>query len=200
MICIEESAICDGFLDCPSATDEKCGLFACPQDEWLCPTDVNMCIYKSDVCDGLINCIGTHGLLSEDDISDETGCEHWNCTGRQLKCADNKQCVSVQRWCNKHADCADASDEINCTCSSLEFRCHDTSCIDELKHCDGKFDCSDYSDEMDCTCKTKYQNNPMVVCQNMDQCRDCIPAHWVCDGYSDCPNGTEELDCYKLGN
>ncbi|XP_072030188.1 tolloid-like protein 2 [Amphiura filiformis] len=58
--CVDSSAVCNEFSDCPNNVDEKeCGNTTCP-GSYLCEetntTDVRMCINMNAVCDGTSHC------------------------------------------------------------------------------------------------------------------------------------------------
>ncbi|XP_029664997.1 serine protease nudel-like [Formica exsecta] len=97
------------------------------------------------------------------------------------------QTITIDKRCDRHLDCEDATDEEDCTCRDYLSNLQSTAI------CDGRVDCDDETDEKDC-----------------DICRDdeyycsrsegCIPITNRCDGNFDCPLSEDELDCLTLTN
>lgn len=82
------------------------------------------------------------------------------CHGVQFRCA-NALCIPGAFHCDGYQDCADGSDELNCTaiaCPDNQFLCPQGSptgghkCIPKSKLCDGKDDCKDKADEEAACC------------------------------------------------
>merc|ERR1711965_234379 len=60
-------------------------------------------------------------------------------------------CVLNHFKCDGVAECADNSDERNCTCKEDSFQCKsDGACIRQDFQCDDEADCEDESDEQNC--------------------------------------------------
>lgn len=83
------------------------------------------------------------------------------CNSGQFRC-DNGLCIPTSFHCDGLNDCADMSDEKNCTsisCPSDSFLCPKGGlngigkCIAKTKLCDGKRDCEDGADEKTACCK-----------------------------------------------
>lgn len=83
------------------------------------------------------------------------------CQGSQFRCA-NALCIPASFHCDGYHDCADESDEANCTaiaCPDNKFLCPrggpngTPKCIAKTQLCDGKRDCEDGSDEETACCK-----------------------------------------------
>ena len=71
------------------------------------------------------------------------------CGQNQFQCSDGT-CILNHHACDGTLDCADGTDEKNCTCGENRFVCSDSSCISSSKYCDGIPDCADQSDENQC--------------------------------------------------
>lgn len=86
------------------------------------------------------------------------------CHGVQFRCA-NALCIPGAFRCDGYQDCADGSDEVNCTaiaCPENKFLCPSGNgpsihkCIPKNKLCDGKKDCEDNADEEVACCMYLY--------------------------------------------
>ena len=71
------------------------------------------------------------------------------CGQNQFQCSDGT-CILNHHACDGTLDCADGTDEKNCTCGENRFVCSASSCISSSKYCDGIPDCADQSDENQC--------------------------------------------------
>lgn len=83
------------------------------------------------------------------------------CHNGQFRCA-NALCIPANFYCDGYHDCADESDEANCTaiaCPDNKFLCPKggpdgaAKCILKSQLCDGTRDCEDGSDEETACCK-----------------------------------------------
>ncbi|XP_060092506.1 very low-density lipoprotein receptor-like [Heteronotia binoei] len=113
----------------------------------------------------------------------------------EFLCRNGAECVRHEYICDGENDCADGSDEENCSqfCNDQEmFECESgDKCIEERYHCDGFPHCPDGSDESNCWV-------PTVECAlRCDNASRCVPESWLCDGTPDCGDKTDEQNCGK---
>lgn len=97
----------------------------------------------------------------------------------------------LREWrCDGDTDCADGSDEANCSdsCPDNGFRCDNGFCINNLFVCDGQNDCADNSDEKDSLCQKMACPPSRFRCKN----NKCVPRSVTCDGIDNCGDGTDE--------
>ncbi|KAE8736848.1 hypothetical protein FOCC_FOCC017698, partial [Frankliniella occidentalis] len=68
-------------------------------------------------------------------------CRYFRCSGGE--------CVRRTDICDKHRDCNDGSDEVDCdkSCGKGEFKCKNGYTVSWPKKCDGVRNCNDGSDE-----------------------------------------------------
>lgn len=91
------------------------------------------------------------------------------CSSEEFEC--DRKCVPASWRCDGDRDCADGTDELNCSyrpgCGPDRFRCADGfGCIPKRWVCDGKAECRDGSDEMSCSQKGK----SVYVCIMLEVC------------------------------
>ncbi|XP_015603565.1 serine protease nudel [Cephus cinctus] len=110
-----------------------------------------------------------------------------NCPRGSRSCNDGSACILKSRWCDGNVDCADVSDETNCSCRDR---------VGKDRICDGYFDCPRGEDELGCFGCDKRS----FSCDDWTRRSKsmCVPLTKRCDGNNDCPNGRDELDCNIL--
>nr|XP_055055534.1 low-density lipoprotein receptor-related protein 10 [Misgurnus anguillicaudatus]XP_055055543.1 low-density lipoprotein receptor-related protein 10 [Misgurnus anguillicaudatus]XP_055055551.1 low-density lipoprotein receptor-related protein 10 [Misgurnus anguillicaudatus]XP_055055560.1 low-density lipoprotein receptor-related protein 10 [Misgurnus anguillicaudatus] len=121
--------------------------------EGLCGGSMGGCYTQKQRCDGHWDCPET-GL-------DEEACGgcpagHFLCGAGNLQKAGHQMirsvCFSINERCNYQLNCADGSDERECTiCQHGTFHCDSDRCVFESWRCDGQVDCKDGTDELNCT-------------------------------------------------
>ncbi|XP_052458320.1 low-density lipoprotein receptor-related protein 10 [Carassius gibelio] len=116
--------------------------------EELCGGSMGGCYSTKQRCDGHWDCPET-GL-------DEEGC--WGCQAGHFLCGKGgiqtgqPICFSIHERCNYQLNCADGTDERECTiCQPGTFHCDSDRCVFESWRCDGQVDCKDGTDELNCT-------------------------------------------------
>ena len=76
-----------------------------------------------------------------------------SCNANQFQCVSSYKCIPENWYCDGDNDCADRSDELNCTsasCTDSQFQCSNGKCTPSSWRCDGLNDCGDGSDEFKC--------------------------------------------------
>ncbi|KAA0723146.1 Low-density lipoprotein receptor-related protein 10 [Triplophysa tibetana] len=121
--------------------------------EGLCGGSMGGCFTQKQRCDGHWDCPET-GL-------DEEGCGgcpagHFLCGLGSVQKASHPLsrpvCFPIHERCNYQLNCADGSDEKDCTiCQHGTFHCDSDRCVFESWRCDGQVDCKDGTDELNCT-------------------------------------------------
>ncbi|XP_036447334.1 basement membrane-specific heparan sulfate proteoglycan core protein [Colossoma macropomum] len=132
-----------------------------------------------------------------------------SCLADEFAC-NNGMCITLDKVCDKRADCLDMSDEENCAtdapittitpvvktppgpvpCLADQAMCQSGECISRDYLCDGERDCRDGSDELKC-------GTPSPCEPNEFKCRNgrCALKLWRCDGDNDCQDNSDEIDC-----
>lgn len=122
----------------------------CPPWEGRCGGAAGGCFTQEQRCDGKWDCPETG--------KDEEGCG--GCSPNQFPCGQRGMgpgirrpvCYPVTERCNYQLNCADGSDERDCTvCQPGTFHCDSDRCVFESWRCDGQVDCKDKTDELNCT-------------------------------------------------
>uniref|UniRef100_H2YWG0 G-protein coupled receptors family 1 profile domain-containing protein n=1 Tax=Ciona savignyi TaxID=51511 RepID=H2YWG0_CIOSA len=117
-----------------------------------------------------------------------------------------KPCIHKNFHCDQVVDCADRSDEWNCSCGAnkypcgcfyTEAGCNNTSeypqCYDNYQGCNGLNDCNDWSDEENC------MNDYECDCHKNN--RTCpygffgMYKRMKCDRFNDCGDWADENNC-----
>ncbi|XP_077574072.1 low-density lipoprotein receptor-like isoform X1 [Stigmatopora nigra] len=98
-------------------------------------------------------------------------------------------CIPREKFCDKHNDCDDGSDEQLCGqlwCKEDEFSClNSRRCLPSHLICNGVDDCGDDSDEDSCpSCPSG------LFCGPSDSCLHILR---LCDGHADCKDGRDEI-------
>lgn len=211
--CIPSYHLCDGLTHCADNSDETtCNGTCAVSGFFRCKSGVNnytqsACISPSDRCDGKADC---------PDASDESDCPTFNvsCLPHQTQCKqgikwyfqhvqhmDNQSgCLNKTEVCDGFVDCADHSDELNCSlnCSATEFRCGDPQiilgsvCISGNKYCDGRQDCRNGIDER-CPGGHPPSLPGHFYCQREPLAM--LPFSARCNGVPDCQDGSDEEFC-----
>lgn len=122
--------------------------------EGVCGGPEGGCYTQQQRCDGHWDCVSTG--------RDEEAC--WGCPRAHFPCGPPRPehfgggggghvaCFVLEDRCNYKLNCADGSDERECSvCQPGTFHCDIERCVVESWRCDGQADCKDGTDEMNCT-------------------------------------------------
>ncbi|CAI2347938.1 unnamed protein product [Caenorhabditis sp. 36 PRJEB53466] len=189
--CIMRSQVCDGKKNCADGMDEQdCpGSCAIEAASTSSKTKRVMCAdgneyTEAEACSGLYEdceqrCPKCHPKLT------------FTCPASS---GNAKKCIRRSKVCDGVRDCADGSDETDCTSAreceeskETQFVC-DRKCLDSSRRCDGVYDCEDESDEKGCAkCPSD-----SIFCSSE---KKCLPAYTRCNGAVDCADGSDEQKC-----
>ena len=102
----------------------------------------------------------------------------------EYACNDGLSCYFKTEKCDRFINCADNSDEKECTC--LDY-------LEPSKFCDGFQDCLEGEDEKNCNCPEGKFN-----CGYLQFSPICISEELRCDNVFDCEDGRDEEFCFEL--
>jgi hypothetical protein len=125
-------------------------------------------------CLGAASCEALEAAVCRSDVSLLRACDE-RCAHR---CGDGAL-IGVERICDAVANCADASDEIDCPGWTV-LTCRDGSRA-MGRRCDVVYQCPDGSDEDGCartSCSDRF-----------------LPPYWRCNGNPECSDGSDEAWC-----
>ncbi len=116
-----------------------------PQDSCECYLGENAYINGTSVKKGCMSCLCVEGVFNCVPTK-----ECHSCNAGEFSCKTDGKCIPRSHLCDNSFDCADMSDEVNCTCEADAFICANGHCVKGFNKCDGFPDCRDGSDELDC--------------------------------------------------
>jgi len=169
---------------------KRCNLGQCVHHSVICDRKWN-CLEGEDEADVDLQCNlvpATNLPLCQRHQDDDGEC---SCPLGTRKC-ENNLCLSVDKWCNKHSDCGDMSDE-PATCDTCLGKLSLTR-PDQL--CDGIRNCPDLSDETPAACEcpdNSWRCDPVLNNSTSIATGECIELSSLCDGIQDCSNGEDEV-------
>jgi len=168
------------------------------EDENFDILHVQNTILFQHICDGYID------LLTNENNTDETECQHWPCNNIYTRCNDEWNCPTNE----DEAGCY-VSSTSNCSLNDLSCVSYDTSqsiCLSNDKINNGHIDCLGGIDEPLCQ-----RNVPLQINQNTNEdfryfyCLNrtshvCISQYDLCDGVNHCENDDDERVCINYRN
>ncbi|KAL4218463.1 hypothetical protein ACF0H5_023197 [Mactra antiquata] len=154
----------------------------CSDNEMFkCSEHNTECISSDLLCNGVSEC--SNGADESVPIC--------GCLPNEFQC-NSTSCIDVIKRCDRHPDCHDGEDEINCEtymCPETHSKCANHYCVPNEDLCNYDNDCGDNSDEENCDYRP---------CQATEfSCTDhrCLPMGKLCDGVANCKDGSDEKNC-----
>lgn len=210
--CISKHRILDGISDCYMKDDEELFEHSCSMNHthrFKCHNEDNKClsplistdfcfsyglrnlreILFHEICDRVVHLLPE--TINGQNYTDETECEHW-------------QCSNIYTRCDAFWNCPDGRDEVNCTqamCPSSSLACPSShyytfSCLPLDRVNDGVIDCLGAIDESD-YCLALSSD---VLASSKYRCWDvmrCVEFLNDCGTYEDCVRGDNGLSCSR---
>uniref|UniRef100_A0A1I7ZSD3 EGF-like domain-containing protein n=1 Tax=Steinernema glaseri TaxID=37863 RepID=A0A1I7ZSD3_9BILA len=153
-----------------------------PEDKVLCADGLWYPFYYA--CSGQVEVCSNSCLKCDEELA-------FTC----VNASGPPQCILREKACNGIMDCADGSDEANCSCEGTNFQCSIPEagvrkCLKETQLCDGFKDCIDGEDEEKCdSCSA----NPKAFYCGYS--RTCLLGAQRCNGRPDCADHSDEMNC-----
>lgn len=166
----------------PESSSKNNRTDSCSSKEmFLCSQKPLECISETLTCNGVSEC--ANGADESVSIC--------GCLPNEFQC-NRTSCIDVIKRCDRHPDCHDGEDEINCetySCPDTHSKCSNHYCIPNEAVCNYENDCGDNSDEANCEYRDCYSTE--------FPCNDhrCLPMGMLCDGVANCKDGSDEDNC-----
>ncbi|CAM4805094.1 unnamed protein product [Rotaria magnacalcarata] len=206
---ISKHRIIDGISDCYLNDDEQEYAISCSIqnkfrfqcfNETMCRSPLiskNVCPFKKrtnleeitfqEICDR--NEQLSPVIIDKRIHTDETDCQHW-------------QCSNIYTRCDKFWSCSDGIDEENCTrpiCSHGNLACvspfnYTLGCLSADRVHDGIIDCLGAADELQ-YCRTQSQAFGIYHGFRCLNDTKCVGSAYLCDSYAHCLHNDDEAFC-----